>query len=1121
MRVRVRVVRVIASVIASATRSTTTFTPTKTALHAIAEAARNNNTCEPALHHIGGDLLSYGELWHDCACAAHTIARTAQGQPVATLCDEAPHSVIALLSISIAGCIIVPLDPASPTARLQLLLEDSSVVLAICETVEPLATELASPLPLLALEEAITAGRTTPLSTVTASADDVHHLIYTSGSTGMPKAVVVTHRSVASYCAAKARAHSITPASRVLLASAHTWDPFLGDVLSTLAVSATLISAARASVVHDLGATLRDGGVTHVLATPSLWSLLSAAPHELPSLECVALGGEPLPHALGAPWLAPAEIHTRDAHVPPKLPLKARLVFANTYGVTEATVYNTFGCMCAIEVGGAPPRGSAGAGWPLAGVRIGLVRSTDPATFAADDGMNDGGNQFNASAENGAHAGEAPDATGGTVGEILIGGVQVGVGYHRRPELSASRFVDAIDASEELIEGGASADDSPEAPIMMSSQPADSNTSPCRWFRTGDLGVWRSDGLHVLGRMDAQIKLHGHRIELGEVEAAARTCEVVAAAAATVLNEVLYLFVVPAIEAGVFVAGGGETVVRLALRRQLPQAFQPARVLLIKDLPLTPGGKLRRSDLPAPPARSSPPATELAHACGRGGAALRGRTEVEVARAWSRVLGVARVGPHDNFFELGGSSFHGVRMLRVLQGSLGDLQGEAGDAFERGNQRFATRLCGLYRKPRLRDYCVWLEWAALAPPIATVNPTKGSNEQSSPPTAAPLDISGPAALLAAGDAALPESADLAALATEALGRAAAVLSGVLVRELLAARALPNGDVSRKDRGLTPLMHAVSAAGSGPCEELTDGTTAEVVALLLAAGASVNLASPMQQTVAHLAAARGDLTTLTSLLRAGAIIHARDMNKWSTLFHAAHAGSAEAIRLLVGRRADVHARDRWGYTPLCWSASGGHAAAATALLAAGALADGPRLPQAAHLERHNQGDAKAEWNPPLHLAVRCCASGEAPQPLATSCGGKATDITGGVAVLRLLLAHGANANRRDQSGRTALDAAVVLGCKEAVALLRKATLETPEPARATRPDTPEGPLTLPSHERRSTVPLVPVALTHAQRVPERWAWPPRAVGRTVVELSAHDVAPRSDRWAWPPDAQPTT
>ena len=164
--------------------------------------------------------------------------------------------MIALLAISIAGCVIVPLDPAAPSARLVLMLEDSAVVICLCEAdaEAALANEVTTA-ELLTIAAAISAGRAAPIRRLTATADHVHHLIYTSGSTGLPKAVAVSHESVAAYCVAKTRAHRVTRTSRVLLASAHTWDPFLGDVLSTLTAGATLISASRASVVFTTSVT--------------------------------------------------------------------------------------------------------------------------------------------------------------------------------------------------------------------------------------------------------------------------------------------------------------------------------------------------------------------------------------------------------------------------------------------------------------------------------------------------------------------------------------------------------------------------------------------------------------------------------------------------------------------------------------------------------------------------------------------------------------------------------------------------------------------------------------------------------------------------------------------------
>ena len=85
----------------------------------------------------------------------------------------------------------------------------------------------------------------------------------------------------------------------------------------------------------------------------------------------------------------------------------------------------------------------------------------------------------------------------GEAGEIVQGGVQVGIGYHRRPELTAERFI--------TLRGA-------------------------RWYRTGDGGVWCGE-LEVLGRFDSQVKIRGMRVELGEIEAG-----VVSAAAGLLSN---------------------------------------------------------------------------------------------------------------------------------------------------------------------------------------------------------------------------------------------------------------------------------------------------------------------------------------------------------------------------------------------------------------------------------------------------------------------------------------------------------------------------------------------------------------------------------------------------------
>ncbi|AWK70857.1 non-ribosomal peptide synthetase [Rhodococcus oxybenzonivorans] len=220
----------------------------------------------------------------------------------------------------------------------------------------------------------------------------------------------------------------------------------------------------------------------------------------------------------------------------------------------------------------------------------------------------------------------------GVTGELYLSGPGLARGYHARYGLTSERFV---------------------------ANPSGSQGS--RMYRTGDLVRLRSDGqLTYLGRADSQVKLRGLRLELGEVEAAlSRHGDVVAAAASVHhhprLGDQLVGYVVPAQGTSPDVSD-----ILSAASELLPRALVPATVTLLDALPLTPAGKIDRPALPAP--------TFAARTVFR---APSTPSELLVARVFTEILDVDRVGADDSFFEIGGNSLSATQVIARLRAASG------------------------------------------------------------------------------------------------------------------------------------------------------------------------------------------------------------------------------------------------------------------------------------------------------------------------------------------------------------------------------------------------------------------------------------------------------------------
>jgi amino acid adenylation domain-containing protein len=273
----------------------------------------------------------------------------------------------------------------------------------------------------------------------------------------------------------------------------------------------------------------------------------------------------------------------------------------NMYGITETTVHSTWHRVTEADAG----RSASVIGRPLADVRIHLL----------DRWMR-----------------PVPD---GAVGEMYLGGGGLARGYLRRGGLTAERFL----------------------PDPFADAPG------ARLYRSGDLARRRRSGrLEYVGRGDQQIKIRGHRVEPGEIEAVLSRHPAVAHVAVAYVPDTAGRDRLT----GYLVLRGPRPPVaelRRRLRADLPEHMVPDAFVVLDALPVTANGKLDRRALPRP---------ESDGAAGEEAAQAPTRpVELALAEIWAEALGVSRVGLQDSFFDLGGHSLLAVRVVQQVRDRLG------------------------------------------------------------------------------------------------------------------------------------------------------------------------------------------------------------------------------------------------------------------------------------------------------------------------------------------------------------------------------------------------------------------------------------------------------------------
>jgi thioesterase domain-containing protein/acyl carrier protein len=218
----------------------------------------------------------------------------------------------------------------------------------------------------------------------------------------------------------------------------------------------------------------------------------------------------------------------------------------------------------------------------------------------------------------------------GVVGELFIGGVGVARGYANDPVKTANAFF----------------------PDPFTDQ----------WgghmYRTGDLGRMLPDGnMEFIGRKDSQVKIRGHRVELGEIENVIRQNASVSKAIVLLSEDrnQLLAFIVP----GKYY--DRDTVIAFC-KKKLPDYMVPAKWLEIDNLPLTTNGKTDTKTLLRIGSGKSTERNYMAPVTG---------LEKQLAGAWAEILQLEKVGVTDNFFDLGGQSLIAVELIHQMEKKTG------------------------------------------------------------------------------------------------------------------------------------------------------------------------------------------------------------------------------------------------------------------------------------------------------------------------------------------------------------------------------------------------------------------------------------------------------------------
>jgi amino acid adenylation domain-containing protein len=531
--------------------------------------------------------LTYGELEQRSDALARRLISLGFGPNarVGVFVNRTVDLVIAPLAILKSGNAYVPLDPAYPDGRLAQIVEQSGLVAIVAES-EVVPPSLGS-VPIVAMDDRSKPGASNELPTLSPiSPEDTAYVIFTSGSTGQPKGVQIPHGALTNFLCAMRERPGFAARDTLVAVTTICFDIAALELFLPLTVGAKVVIADEEETRdgHLLLSLLKRAGASVLQATPATWELLIEAGWRGDPQLRMLCGGEAL-----------------KRHLADRL-LQRSPELWNMYGPTETTIWSS-----ARRI--APGDGPILIGPPIANTQFYVVDRNNALV---------------------------PQ---GGLGELVIGGDGVAVGYWARPDMTRERFL--VDPFR----------DAPGAKL----------------YRTGDLVRMRQQGeFEYLGRTDQQVKLRGFRIELGEIEAVLlqhhAVRHAIAIAAETASGETAIFAYVDLHNE---VAASREQIVgalRADVAAVLPGYMRPQRITVLDAIPVLPNGKVDRRALPMPAPEEKAEPTRLQPL---------DDLEMRLAQIWREILGVESVDANSDFFELGGHSLLAARLIARVEAVFG------------------------------------------------------------------------------------------------------------------------------------------------------------------------------------------------------------------------------------------------------------------------------------------------------------------------------------------------------------------------------------------------------------------------------------------------------------------